>query len=349
MRMTDGDVQAVLDCLRSGWLTMGPRTKELEAAFAEWTGAPDAVAVSSGTAALHLACRAAGLQPGDEVLVPAFGSAAAAEAPRRCGAIPVFCDVVSPQLPNVDVVDLERRVTDRTRAVVAVHLWGYPADVVLLRELCDRRGLVLIEDCTMAVGATVDHHGRQAGTIGDFGCFSFGERAQLAVGEGGMVTALAAGGAAAVRSLRSHAMTSGTWDRHRGHHDSYDIVDIGYNFRMDEPRAALALSRLERLAADLEARRRIVRRLRERLEGARGLGPCWQREDVGRSSHAGFPLLADARDDLAARLRRAGVLARVEGSLAEPPRAAEVARRHVLVELDPDGDADALADLLLAR
>lgn len=300
LRVPEEDVEAVMQCLREGWLTMGPRTRTLESAFADWTGAPHAAAVSSGTAALHLACRALGLGPGDEVIVPALTFLATAHAPRYCGAEPVFCDVVSPTVPNIDVVDVERKITPRTRAVIAVHFCGYPADVTLLRELCDSHGIALIEDAAQGVGAHVDVHGRQAGTVGDVGCFSFFSKKQLCVGEGGMVTSPREDLIEKMRSLRSHAMTSGTWDRHRGHEDSYDIVDIGYNYRMDEPRAALALSRLPRLVDDIEGRRRAVRLYRERLADVDGIELMWNREDVARSSHFAFPVLST---DGAARAR----------------------------------------------
>ena len=292
--MTEEDVEAVLDCLRSGWLTMGPRTAAFEQALSEWTGATHAAAVSSGTAALHLASLAAGLGPGDEVIVPAFTFVASAGGPRYTGARPVFCDVISPQDFNLDPADVERRITPQTKAVVAVHFCGYPARVHELAELCDAHGLTLIEDCAQAIGARVDEQGRQAGTVGALGTFSFFSKKQLSVGEGGMVTTADEELDKRVRLLRSHAMTSTTWDRHRGHDPAYDIVDIGYNFRLDEPRAALGLSRLSRLAAGLDARRAIVRAYRERLAEVPGVELCFDEQAVERSSHFAFPvLLAD--------------------------------------------------------
>src|SRR5262249_19896970 len=162
VHMEEEDLEAVAECLRSGWLTMGPRTAAFEAAVAEWTGSPYAVAVSSGTAALHLACAALGLGPGDEVVVPAFTVLATAHAPRYAGAVPVLADVVSCDAPNLSVDDVAARITDRTRAVIGVHMCGYPADVSALRELCAARGLALIEDAAQALGARID--GGMAGT-----------------------------------------------------------------------------------------------------------------------------------------------------------------------------------------
>ncbi len=293
--VSEQDVQAVLDCLESGWLTMGPRTKAFEQALADYVGTPHAVTVSSGTAALHLAYQAAGLGAGDEVIVPAFTFVASAAAVRYVGAAPVLCDVRSPLDFNIDPEDVERRITTRTRAVVAVHFCGYPADVSALRELCDERGLTLIEDCAQAIGARVDDSGRQVGTVGELGAFSFFSKKQLCVGEGGMVATGDEQLADRVRLFRSHAMTSSTWDRHRGHDPAYDVVDIGFNYRLDEPRSALGLSRLERLAASIESRRALVRAYRERLAEVPGVELPFSDEAVERSSHFAFPVLVADR------------------------------------------------------
>ncbi len=308
--VTEEDVAAVAEVLRSGWLTLGPRTAEFESALAGHVGTPHAIAVSSGTAALHLACRAAGLGPGDEVIVPAFTFVASASAARYVGATPVFCDVRGPQDFNIDIDDARRRITPRTRAIIAVHFCGYTADVLALRELCDEHGLVLIEDCAQAICAQVDGDGRQVGTVGDLGAFSFFSKKQLCVGEGGMVTTADEELAARVKLLRSHAMTSGTWDRHSGRTDTYDVVDVGFNYRIDEPRSALGLSRLARLDGDIAKRRAIVETYRERLAGMPGLELAFSDEAVQRSSHFAFPvLLTDraARDSFRDALKDAGV------------------------------------------
>ncbi len=294
--MSEDDVRAVLDCLESGWLTMGPRTQAFETALAGYVGTPHAVTVSSGTAALHLACLAAGVGPGDEVIVPAFTFVASASASRYAGAEPVLCDVLGPREFNIDPDDAARRITPRTRAIVAVHFCGYPAAVLALRELCDRHGLVLIEDCAQAIGARVEDGGRQVGTVGELGAFSFFSKKQLCVGEGGMVTAADESLAERVRLLRSHAMTSSTWDRHRGHDPAYDVVDVGFNFRLDEPRAALGRSRLERLDDGIAARRAIVRAYRERLADVAGIEVPFDEAAVERSSHFAFVVLLEDRE-----------------------------------------------------
>jgi dTDP-4-amino-4,6-dideoxygalactose transaminase len=345
VRITEEDLQAVAETLRSGWLTMGPRTQAFEAAVREWTGAPHAVAVSSGTAALHLACAAVGLGPGDEVIVPAFTFLATAHAPRYVGATPVLADVVAPGRPNLDPADVERRLTPRTRAVIAVHMCGYAAETDALRGLCRAHGLGLIEDAAQAFGARVDAAGTPAGVAGDVGCLSFFSKKQLCVGEGGMVLTGDRQLADRVRLLRSHAMTSGTWDRHRGHEDSYDVVDVGYNFRLDEPRAALGLSRLTRVAADIERRRATVRTYREMLKGLDGITLMWDDSAVETSSHFAFPILFASRE------------ARIQAAQAISERGIQTTRYpalHQLTEYAPYAApgslprAEAAADLHLA-
>jgi dTDP-4-amino-4,6-dideoxygalactose transaminase len=293
--MPEQDVEAVLDCLRSGWLTMGPRTKAFEEALADHIDVAHTATVSSGTAALHLACLAAGIGRGDEVIVPAFTFVASASAPRYVGAEPVLCDVLGPHDFNIDPEDVARRITPRTRAVIAVHFCGYPAEIATLRDLCDDHELILIEDCAQAIGARIDAADTQVGTVGELGCFSFFSKKQLCVGEGGMVATADEELDARVRLFRSHAMTSSTWDRHRGHDPSYDVVDIGFNFRMDEPRAALGLSRLARLDEDIATRRAIVRAYRERLADLDGIQLIFDDLAVERASHFAFPVLLDDR------------------------------------------------------
>ena len=360
LAVPEEDVQAVVACLEEGWLTMGPRTQAFEAALASELGAEHVACVSSGTSALHLSCIAAGLGPGDEVIVPSMASVATASAIRCCGADPVLCDVLSPTSPTLDSNDVAQRITPRTKAVIASHFCGYGADVDALGALCEERGLLLIEDATQAIEATVGATGAKAGTVGAIGCLSFSSsspESQLCVGEGGAVLTADADMDARVRSLRSHAMTSGTWDRHRGYSQTYDVIDVGFNFRLDEPRAALGLSRLPRLAGEIEERRRVVGAYRERLGGLAGVELPWSEEDVDRASHFAFALLAESRerrDGVRAALAEGGVQttwhlaihrftdyadAHPEGSL---PRTEETAARHLCLPLSPSMDEDDL-------
>jgi dTDP-4-amino-4,6-dideoxygalactose transaminase len=287
---------------------MGPRIQEFEAAYAEFLGCAHALALSSCTAALHLAYLAVGVGPGDEVVVPSMSFAATSNAVLYCGGTPVFADIVGQEDLGIDVADVESRITEKTKAVCAMHYAGYPAAVDKLRELCDARGVALVEDTAHAPSAELD--GRKLGTWGSAGCFSFFSNKVLSVGEGGLLATDDDAVAERVKSLRSHGMTSGTWDRHRGHAETYDIVDLGFNYRMDEPRAALGLSRLPRLDAEIAERRRVARAYRARLAGIDGLGLIWADEDVARSSHFGFAVLLESperRDTFRDELRRRGV------------------------------------------
>jgi dTDP-4-amino-4,6-dideoxygalactose transaminase len=351
--VAEEDVRAVLDCLESGWLTMGPRTQAFEAALAERFGARHVVAVSSGTAALQLTCLAVGLGPGDEMIVPGLTFVASANAARFCGAEPALCDITTPRDMNMDVDDVGARIGDRTKAVMAVHFCGYPADVGALRALCDEHGLVLIEDCSQAIAAVVDG-GRPAGTVGHVGCLSFSSRTQLPVGEGGAVITDDEAIATMVRSLRSHAMTSVTWDRHRGHAASYDVVDIGFNYRIDEPRAALGLSQLGRLDREIAARRAVARAYRDGLAGTPGLELVWSDEQVERSSHFAFPVLLPdmaQRDAFRARLEADGVETTWYRTLqhsASLPRAEEAASRHCALPISAGMSEDDIETVIEA-
>ena len=354
IEISEEDVEAVMECLRSGWLTMGPRTQAFEADFATYIGAEHAIAVSSGTAALHLSMLAAGIGPGDEVIVPALSFVATAAAVRYTGATPILCDIVGPEDFNLHVDEIPLRITPRTRAVVAVHLLGYPAAVEALRTICADNGLQLIEDAAQAVGAVTDN-GSKVGTVGELGCFSFFSKKQLCVGEGGMVVTASDALAAKVRSLRSHAMTSVSWDRHRGHSESYDIDDFGFNYRMDEPRAALGRSRLPRLSADIDNRRASVREYRRLLEGAEGIAIPWSDDAVTASSHFGFPiLLADraTRDAFRSEMSQRGIQTTWYPAIPslteyrlpddECPRARLVADRHCVLPLSSHMSNDSI-------
>ena len=293
VRLSDQEVEAAADALRSGWLTMGPRTADFEEAFAEHLGVRHAVATSSCTAALHLAYLAAGVGPGDEVIVPAITFVASAAAVRYCGGTPVLVDVLGQEDLGIDPAQVEERISERTKALCAVHYGGYAADVDRLRELCDRRGVALIEDAAHSPSAVAADGGPKLGTHGLAGCFSFFSNKVLSCGEGGLLATDDDEVAEKARSLRSHAMTSGTWDRHRGHSTGYDVVDVGFNYRLDEPRAALLLARLPGLEADIAVRRRLVRRYRETLSAIPGVTVPYRDEEVDRSSCYVMPVMID--------------------------------------------------------
>jgi dTDP-4-amino-4,6-dideoxygalactose transaminase len=308
LRLEPQDLEAVAETLRSGWLTLGPRTQAFEEAFAAHLGARHAVAVSSCTAALHLAYLAAGVGPGDEVIVPSFTFAATAAAVVYCGATPVFAEIVSRENPSLDPEDVERRITPRTKAVCVVHFAGYAAAADRLKELCNARGIALIEDVAHAPSATLGE--RKLGTWGLAGAFSFFSNKVLSVGEGGLLCTDDDEVAAFARTRRSQAMTSGTWDRHRGRTDTYDVVGLGFNYRLDEPRAALLLSRLERLEADIARRRELTLRYRGLLAQIAEVIVPFHDAEVSSSSCYVMPIMLE-RDGIQAevsrRLRELGI------------------------------------------
>ena len=291
VKLAEEEVQAVADTLRSGWLTMGPRTQEFEREYADYLGVPHAVAVSSCTAALHLAYLAAGVGPGDEVIVPGITFVATAAAARYCGAEPVLAEILGQHDLGLDPADVESRITPRTKAVCPVHYAGYAAPLGPLRELCEEHGLALIEDAAHSPDATEVGGEQKLGTIGLAGAFSFFSNKIFSCGEGGLLATADDEVAEFTRSRRSHAMTSGTWDRHRGHALGYDVVGVGYNYRMDEPRAALLSARLPGLADDIRRRREVTRRYRELLAGTSELELPYSDDQVGASSCYVMPVM----------------------------------------------------------
>lgn len=261
VRVTDAQRAAVNEVLDSGWLSMGPRTQQWEADFAGAAGAGHAVACSSGTGALLLALQALGVGPGDEVVLPSLTFVADANVVVALGATPVLADVVSPEVPLATAEQLLAQVTSRTKAVIAVHYAGHHVDVQPLRDA----GLAVVEDAAHAVGP-VGADGWLP-LVGDIACFSFFANKNLALGEGGMAVTADPELAATLRLLRSHGMTSGTWDRHRGHASDYDVVATGWNLRTTEIAAAMGSAALPTLAPGNERRRALLARYRTGFDG----------------------------------------------------------------------------------
>lgn len=237
------DIAAVTSVLRTPQLSIGPMQESFEKEFARYVGCRHAVAVSSGTAGLHLSLLAIGIAPGDEVIVPSFTFIAAANAVRYVGAKPVFVDIEAGTL-NMDPARVEAAVTSRTRALMVVHTFGVPANLTRLLAVAARHSLRVIEDACEAIGA--EHQGRKVGTFGDAGVFGFYPNKQITTGEGGMVVTNDPAIAAAVQALRNHGRTgSGDWLEHSL---------LGYNYRLSEMNCALGLAQLRRIDTILAAR-----------------------------------------------------------------------------------------------
>lgn len=255
---------AVLDVLRSGWISQGPRVVEFERRFAEYVGAPHAIAVSSCTTALHLALLIAGVEPGDEVLCPSLSFIATANAIRYAGATPVFVDIDMATY-NIDPGAIQGAITSRTKAILAVHQVGLPCALAEICEIASRRGLVVVEDAACAIGSK--YRGRRVGLPHTLAaCFSFHPRKILTTGEGGMITTDNKGTADRLRRLRQHAMTVSDLSRHNSSQvvaESYE--EIGYNYRMTDLQAAIGIVQLQRLDQMLARRRWLASRYSERL------------------------------------------------------------------------------------
>jgi dTDP-4-amino-4,6-dideoxygalactose transaminase len=266
LQLGDEERDAVDRVVQSGWLTLGNEVAQFEQEFATACGADGAVAVANGTAALHLACLALGVGPGVEVIVPTLTFVASANAVALSGGRPVFADSIGAHDLSLDPSDVERRITPATRGVMCVHYAGYPCRMEALLELCERHGLFLIEDAAHAPGASWD--GRALGTIGDAGCFSFFGNKNMSTGEGGMVLARDPEVLDQIRLLRSHGMTTMSWDRYRGHASAYDVVRLGFNYRPSELTAALGRPQLAKLPANNERRNALIERYRAQLDAA---------------------------------------------------------------------------------
>jgi dTDP-4-amino-4,6-dideoxygalactose transaminase len=359
----DAVLDATRDALASGWWSMGPRVEELEAEFARFCGSRHALAVASGTAALQLAVAAVGCGPGDEVVLPSLNFVAAANAVTLAGAVPVFCDIRDDENLNLDAIDLESRLGPRTRAVIALHYAGLPCDMDAVVAACRTRGVRVIEDAAHAPGAVFK--GRRAGSLGDIGCFSLFANKNLPIGEGGLVVTDDEELARRMRLLRSHGMTTLTWDRHRGHAESYDVLLPGFNFRLDEVRASIALVQLGRLEARNRRRGELVARYRAALDAVDGVAVAMpEPRDVSSAHHLAVVVFDSAAAREAAR--RELRARRIQTSLHYPPihlfsayagrgvvlpRTETVAPRLLTLPLHPgltDADVDLVVDGLCA-
>ena len=254
---------AVLKVLRSRWLTMGAVTQSFETAFAEYLGVKYALCVSNATQALHLACIALGIGPGDEVIVPSMTFVATANAVCYTGADVRFAEICSLLDLTISPADIVERITPKTKAIIVMHYGGYPCRMDEILAIAEKYHLAVIEDAAHAPGASLN--GRALGSWGDVGCFSFFSNKNLSTGEGGMLVTARDDFAERVRLLRSHGMTSLTWERHQGHAYSYDVVDLGYNYRIDEIRSALGMVQLNKLDGNNKQRKYLTDLYREGL------------------------------------------------------------------------------------
>ena len=297
--LDERDEELVLEVLRSGRLSLGPTIDRFEELFAERVGAPYAAAVSSGTAGLHLLCRTAALEEGDEAITSPYSFVASANCAIYEGATPVFADV-DPQTMNLDPAAVEAAITERTKAVIAVDIFGYPCELGPLRELCDRYGLALIQDACEALGAR--YRGAPVGSHGPSAVFAFYPNKQMTTGEGGMVTTHSEEEWSLLKSLRNQGRADGGgW---------LDHARLGYNYRIDDIRAALGIGQLEKLDVILELRDAAAARYAEFLAGVEGVEvPLGDDADHVRSWFVYVVTLARGtdRERVIAELERQGI------------------------------------------
>ncbi len=352
------EIEAVADVLRSRWLSMGPVTAEFERCFAEYVGVKYAFAVANCTAALHVAHMALGAGPGDTVICPSLTFVATANAIRYTGATPVFADITSVDDLNNAPDDIEARIDESTKGICVLHYGGYACDMERITDIAKRHNLYVVEDAAHAPGAatwlTANAPGekvlRKCGSIGDIGCFSFFSNKNMATGEGGMVTTNSDVLAEKIKLLRAHGMTSLTWDRDKGHSFSYDVVDLGYNYRIDEMRSAIGLIQLKKLEGNNRRRAEATNIYRERLQDINEISIPFLNTNSISSYHL-LPILlknSSERPHFMQFMRDKGIQTSIHyppvhtfshyKSSCEPeslPRTAEVAPRIVTLPLYP--------------
>jgi dTDP-4-amino-4,6-dideoxygalactose transaminase len=332
---------AVID---SGWITMGDRVREFEQAFARLHEADDSIAVSSCTAALHLILHALDIGPGDEVLVPSLTFVATANSVLYVGARPVFVDIESPQVPLISLDEAEAKCTARTKAVILVHFGGYLADRDRWLSFANRKGLLLVEDAAHAPGLPA------AGTFGEAASFSFYGNKNMTTAEGGAIIARDPSLRESIRRARSHGMTSGTRQRLNSRAPDYDVTLLGFNYRMDELRAAFGLAQLKRLTEWNDLRRRLSMHYRQLIREHCGsvIVPF---ADAWVSAHHLMPVLlptASSRQRVIDGLRNQGIQTTVHyppvhrltfyndrDPHCSLPRTEEFARRELTLPLHP--------------
>lgn len=304
--ISDEDIQAVVETLKSDFITTGPKINEFENAVAQFADAKFAVAVSNGTAALHCAMFAIGIQEGDEVIVPTLTFAASANCVVYQGGTPVFADSCPTDL-LIDPEDLERKITEKTKAVIAVDYAGQPCDYDALRAICDKYDLVLISDACHSIGS--EYHGCKTGSIADITCFSFHPVKHITTGEGGMALTDNAEFAEKMRSFRGHGITTDFRQREEKGGHYYEMVDLGFNYRITDFQCALGISQLKNLPDWIKRRQEIAAKYDETFSNVAQITPLRTSQDVSNAYHLYVIKLSDDldRDKVFRELRNSGI------------------------------------------
>ncbi|MGI6338664.1 MAG: DegT/DnrJ/EryC1/StrS family aminotransferase [Bacteroidales bacterium] len=255
LNFNDEEEKAVLEVLRSKWISTGPKVKAFEEKFSQMLKVKNSIALTNCTVSLHLALKLIGIKPNDEVICPSLTFVATVNAIRYLDAIPVFADVTSYDNPTIDPGDILNKITSKTKAIMVMHYGGFACDMDAIMNIARSYNLKVIEDACHAPLA--EYKGQKLGTIGDIGCYSFFSNKNISTGEGGMLVTNNEEYNERSRLLRSHGMTSMSYERSKGHSSSYDVIELGYNYRIDDIRAAIGLVQLDKLKKDLIRRAEI--------------------------------------------------------------------------------------------
>jgi dTDP-4-amino-4,6-dideoxygalactose transaminase len=246
---------AVIEVIRSKWISAGPKTLELEDNFKTLLHADHALALSNCTVALHLALKVLGIKDNDEVICPSLTFVATCNAIRYLNAQPVFADIKSLNCPVIDEEDIERKITKKTKAIIVMHYAGFPCNMDEIMRIAKKYNLKVIEDACHA--PLSEYKGKKLGSIGDIGCYSFFSNKNISTGEGGMLITNNSAYFEKAKLLRSHGMTTMSYERAKGHSTAYDVVDLGFNYRIDDIRASIGVVQLKKLEADLIKRQKV--------------------------------------------------------------------------------------------
>ncbi len=255
LNFDEAEAQAAYDVIKSGWISTGPKCVELEEKFASMLNVKYSCSVTNCTVALHLALVILGIKDGDEVIVPSLTFVATANAVRYVKATPIFADIISLEEPIIDPEDIRKKITAKTKAIIVMHYGGFPCKMDEIMAIAKEYNLKVIEDACH--GPLSEYKGKKLGTIGDIGCFSFFSNKNISTGEGGMLVTNNFDYDQEARLLRSHGMTTMSYQRATGHSTEYDVIRLGYNYRMDDIRAAIGLVQLDKLKRDLEKRAQV--------------------------------------------------------------------------------------------
>ena len=309
LNFDDREVQAVAETIKDNWISTGPRCKAFEDRFASMLHVNHAISTSNCTVSLHLGLKLVGVESGDEVICPSLTFVATVNAIRYIDAIPVFADVTSFKNPIIDPEDIRSKITPRTKAILVMHYGGFSCDMDAIMKIANEYAIKVVEDACH--GPLSEYHGRKLGTIGDVGCFSFFSNKNISTGEGGMLVTNSNELNERSRLLRSHGMTSISYERAKGHSTAYDVVELGYNYRMDDIHAAIGLVQLDKIEADLAQRALVRKWYLEKLKSIEGIVIPFKDHQEFSSNYI-FPIVLknstfEKRDRIREQLSEAGI------------------------------------------